>query len=169
MMQKRGGKGVGRVKETEPAKNGRTDYSKRPSEKAVKYAMIRATKPEETKKQSLLDAGYSANTDAVKVERSPTYKRAVRTLEQQREQAADELGLTLKDQLKFFKGVRDMGKHSDQASMVNVAVTSAKAINEMLGFNAPKQVEVKAAGVLMELSELTTAQIEALIQAGHEK
>ncbi len=168
-MEKQGEMGVGSGKGRTLPKKGRTDYTKRPSEKALKYAARRLEHPEEAKVDSLQAAGYSRNTDAVEVERAPTYKRAVRTLEQQREQAADELGLTLKDQLKFFKGVRDMGKHSDQASMVNVAVTSAKAINEMLGFNAPKQVEVKAAGVLIELSELTTAQIEALIQAGHEK
>jgi len=153
--------GVGCEAGAVPRKNG----TKKPSEKTIAYAVRRRDHPEETKGKSLQIAGYAPSVAPCDVENRQSFQRVKRTLDQQREEAAEELGLNMRDQLAFFKHVRDTGKHSDQASMVSVSVNSAKVINDMLGLNAPKQLEVSAVGMFKELGTLTDSAIAELIDA----
>lgn len=104
------------------------------SDKAASYAMRRINHPEETKKESKLICGYSANTRTYQIEQQPAFKNTIEELKH----LARASKCDPQSQLTFFQKMRDKTNISPTAR-----IESGKEINRMLGYHAPQQVEVE--------------------------
>lgn len=150
----------------------RTDYSKSPSEKVITYHYC-VKELGMTKEAAKKEAGYSKNTSSSQIEKSEVYK----SVEQQRKDAAKACGVTMTSQVEYLQkvmGFTDSETVKDDetgeerivrpsASMVGVGVQAAKEINNMMGFNAPKEVNMSHDGLFVELSGVASEELERIM------
>jgi len=127
---------------------GEIEAAKTP--RPLRYAALRQTKPELTKQEAAIQAGFSPRTPTSTIEKTDIYKLAALTIDQQRQELA-------KDPAMGYAGtaimVHDIA--SDQQVDPTARISAARLYVGMQGYEAPKQMEVRQTGLFLELSGLT--------------
>jgi hypothetical protein len=122
----------------------------------LKYAQIRAKYPNLTKKDAMILAGYSRGTKPQCVEES----RAYESVDRQREKALAALKITFQSQLAPLVGIRDKSNKYAASDRIN----AIKTINAMVpGFNAPERKEMNMRALFVELSDITTGDLQEMV------
>lgn len=131
-----------------------------PSERAVAYVERRATFPQETKKESALAAGYSPATSPTHIEATKGCRYALQSIEKQREALGQEDDLS-------FEGVarRVVARAKDPMVTPGVQTDNDKLLKDMMGYSAPTVAINKNATLMLEFTDLTSADID-VIKAG---
>jgi hypothetical protein len=150
--QKREEKAVSEGGNAAEKKQVRTDYSKSPGEKLEKYHALRTSHPDWSKERCKLEAGYSEGTKPSQIEKSAAFQ----SLERQKEEAARELGLDFRSNMKVVAEIRD---HSEAD---RDRLNAAKVVNSVMGYDAPQKLDVNGTGLFSELSGLSSAELERI-------
>jgi hypothetical protein len=129
--------------------------------KAQKFAKIRIENPSLNKKQALVAAGYTPDTNPKTVENTKSYRVAVQSLQNQRQGLQETQGLTFTDSATFY---RDLSQ--DEANDPADRIRARKQLDTILGYEAPKEVNIRKIGLLLELKDLTTADLQSLAGMG---
>ena len=120
-------------------------------------AYLRALQSGVTKKEAMRIAGFSPNASSGAIDKLPSVRKGLASIEKQRE-------ILQQDPVYSFTAVagRFAKRATNKKVNPNVQTINDKALVSMMGYDAPAQVNVKSMGLIMELSDLTRADIEVL-------
>jgi hypothetical protein len=144
------------------AKIGGNDRSRTPKDpprvRAKRYAEIKAAHPELPDRHAAIQAGYSPLTSTDHINKTPVVQAAVESIAAQRARLQAQAGLTIGD---VCAGLTHIAQHADDTPAAQV--NAYRAISDILGYKAPEQIEVRQAGLSIELSGMSDEDIKRLI------
>jgi hypothetical protein len=148
-----------RWKPPPPPKPREKPGRKEPSERAMMYAEYRVAHPDENKTAARDAAGYSQNSDPTNLEKRPTVRKAMATVEAQREELRAAPGAMLEDVV-----TRLVTRATDPDVSAGTQTDNDKLLSNVLGYNAPTVVHQQRLGLMLEFTDMTPADIAALRQ-----
>jgi len=110
-----------------------------------------------SKRQAALKAGYSPYTGTHSIDRLRVVKAIVKSVEDTRKELQAVEGCGLDDTaVAMAQLVHTAGKDADK-------INAAKVLNDMLGYNSPKDIHIQSRSLIMELSGMSTSDIMAAL------
>lgn len=113
-----------------------------------------------TKTAARARAGYSPACSTGKLDRLPGVRRELETIEQQRDTLQQSPQLS-------FRGIakRLVSRATSPRVTPKIQTDNDKTLISMMGYNAPTQVSVRSIGMLIELADLSAADLVAVRDA----
>lgn len=141
----------------EPKKRGRRANTTPPTPQQMEYAVHRSMFPDRPAREAAEVAGYSPGTPTTHIDNSAGVKRAMQTVEKQRELMQQKPGFS-------FTDVAERVKKRAENEMVppGVQTDNDKVLNKMMGYDAPTVIHQKSMGLMLEFNNLSGADLAAL-------
>lgn len=155
-------KGGGRVDEPQPlAGVGESPFAL-PTERVPNpIAYVRYVQRGMSKRQAALTAGYSPTVSTTQIDRQRTVRELTKTVEDQRR----ELQMTLGTDFGSTAGAMADLVHT--AEKDGDKINAARVINDMMGYNSPKELQIQSRSLIVELSAMSNSAIDDILKAAN--
>jgi hypothetical protein len=106
---------------------------------------------------SLPAAGYSTSTKAAHIRATNQYKSVAKTIQEQREILQKTPGFRLEDSAIMYQN-----ESTDSENPASDRIKARSRLDTILGYDSPKQVDVRSMSLIMELSGVSTEDLGIL-------
>ncbi len=110
------------------------------------------------KRQAATAAGYSKNSNTAAIDKLISVRRALGTIEKQRQDLAVTMGVTHTDCVMTAAAI--MG---DEEAQDRDRLEAVKVVSGLQGYNAPTKIQSESRSLIMEFSNLTSSDLQVLL------